>query len=171
MFKRNKMQSYINQLLEDITKAQREEISVQEMIAAFPKTFEEEMEEIERWVENEPVQTFSYFCGLEKEQFPPAEKLTKKQMKQIIKAFEQLLYTWNLAADMPENFPLEKKYTLLIGVLDEKTGIVNSGCIHFDFCTGDPTGCTFEEYCPCKKFQLNPHDDRRIDLPKDDLPF
>src|SRR5260221_12776562 len=106
------MRSYINQLLEDIANAQREEISVQEMIAAFPKTFEEEMEEIERWVENEPVQTFSYYCGLEKQHFPPAEKLTKKQMKQIIKAFEHLLYTWNLSADMPENFPLEKKYTL-----------------------------------------------------------
>ncbi|MEP7168015.1 MAG: hypothetical protein ABI855_01465 [Bacteroidota bacterium] len=165
------MQSYINHLLEDITKAQRAELSIAEIVATFPKTFEEEMEEIERWVEHEPMHTFSYYCGLQKEQFPPAEKLNKKQLQQIIKAFNHLLFTWNLSADIPEAIPLNKNYSLLISVLDEKTDIVNSGFMTFEFCNYDPPSCPFGEYCNCKKFENDVDSNMNVDIPEGDLPF
>lgn len=67
------MEKYINQLLADIINAQRPEQPVQET-NPVPVSDEEKMrqhfDEIERWLENNPVHTFSYYCGLEKELFP-----------------------------------------------------------------------------------------------------
>jgi hypothetical protein len=37
---------------------------------SYPKSFEEEMEEIERWLEGEEYEhTFGYYCGLQSENF------------------------------------------------------------------------------------------------------
>lgn len=70
------MQSYINHLLEDITNAQKAEDSIAVYEKEEPKSIEEHFNEIERWLEDEePANTFSYYCGLEKEQFPQAEGL------------------------------------------------------------------------------------------------
>nr|MBK9652336.1 hypothetical protein [Bacteroidota bacterium] len=40
------MQTYVNQLLEDIANAQKAELSIAEINETSPKSFEEEMEEI-----------------------------------------------------------------------------------------------------------------------------
>jgi len=155
------MQAYIDQLLEDIRNAQREESPAEENIPSRAKSFEDDFEEIERWMEHEPSQTFSYYCGLEKVQFPPAERLTIKQMRQINKAFEYLLFTWNLGADIPKKIPVARRYTFLVSVLDEKTDIVSSGQMIFDFCTCDPGSCPFEEHCACKDFEFDKHDKKK----------
>lgn len=165
------MQSYINQLLEDIANAQREELTLAEIVSGFPSTIEEELEEIERWVEHEPTHTFSYFCGLQKVQFPPADRLTKNQLQQIIKAFNQLLFTWNLDTAIPKKIPPAKYYSLIVSVLDEKIDIVNSGFITIEFCNYDSASCPFEEYCDCKQFEQEDDDNMNIDLPEGDLPF
>lgn len=165
------MQSYINQLLEDIVQAQKSEDVDATFGDAEPQTIEDEFAEIDRWLEHEPEHTFSYYCGLEKEQFPPAEKLSIKQTQQITEAFMHLLFTWNLGAAIPKNIPPRKKYTLLISVLDEKTDIVNSGFMTFEFCNYDPPSCPFEEYCTCKDFEDNTNADMNVDLPEGELPF
>ncbi len=157
------MQRYINQLLEDIIKAEREtQNTLAENLVDHADSLDidslesdamdGDFEDLERWMESDPAQTFSHFCGLQKEQLPPAERLTEIQMQQIINAFYHLLHTWNLGASIPEKFPINRHYTLLTSMLDEKTTIVNSGFITFDFCSGNPEGCRFEEYCECLKY-------------------
>ncbi len=163
------MQSYINHLIEDIANAHRAEQSYTAPAVEKDESMEAHFAEIERWIEHEPTHTFSYYCGLQKEQFPPAEKLTEEQMQQINKAFGQLLFTWNLDTAIPENVPTALTYTLLVSVLDEKMEPVTSGILTFEFCNYDSASCPFGHYCTCKDFEDDENMD--IELPKGDLPF
>ena len=150
----NNMQSYINYLLEDIKKACRSESY---MPPSSTQTFEEHIEEVEAWLENKPEKTFATYCGLEIAQFPPAEKLTDSQAESICIAFQNLLLSWNLSADIPEEVPVRKAYALFTGILNKETYIPTSGLSVFDFCTGDDENCELGEYCPCRTFdERNP---------------
>ena len=69
------MHSYIKHLLSDISNACRMETQAEETIQ--PRSFEEEMAEIEEWIEGKEADfTFGYYCGLDAANFPPAEQLT-----------------------------------------------------------------------------------------------
>lgn len=147
------MHPYLFHLLADITAAHRRETPI---VQELPDSFEEEMEEIERWVEREePAHTFGYYCGLETISFPPEEQLTDKEMKQVITAFGQMMFSWNLGIDLPKLLPLHIAYKMTVDTLDRKTEIVNSGMMTFDFCTGYAPDCIFKEYCPCLEYWNN----------------
>jgi hypothetical protein len=162
------MHPYIPHLLADITAAHRTELPHPKN----PKTIEEELEEIERWVEGEePRHTFGYYCGLNAEEFPPAAQLTKKEMKLVCKAFRQMMFTWNLSIDLPDRLPLPIAYKMMVATLSSKTEIVNSGFMSFDFCTGYAPDCVFKEYCTCLKYW---NGEEEINMPpssSDELPF
>ncbi len=150
------MHPYLPHLLNDITSAHRQEIPAEQK---QPKTFEEEMEEIEKWVEGEePAHTFGYYCGLDAINFPPPKQLTDAEMKLVITAFGQMMFSWNLDIDLPESLPLAIVYTMTIDTLNTKTEIANSGMMSFDFCTGYAPGCVFKEYCPCLEIWNTPID-------------
>lgn len=141
------MHPYLKHLFVDIAAAHRYD-SVAE--PTTPLSFEEEMEEVERWVEGaEPPHTFGYYCGLEASNFPPAEQLTEEEMEQVIAAFRQMMFSWNLDIDLPGGLPIAIAYAITIDTLNMKTGIVNSGFMSFDFCTGYAPDCIFKQYCPC----------------------
>ncbi|HEY8659090.1 MAG TPA: hypothetical protein VIL78_08640 [Hanamia sp.] len=162
------MHPYIPHLLADIAAARRTKIPEEKTL---PRTFEEEMEEIEHWATGESaVHTFGYYCGLKSENFPPAEQLTEEAMILIRKAFEQMIFTWNHGIDLPENLPVSFAYKMIVDSLNMKTSIVNSGSMHFDFCSGYAPGCIFKEYCPCLEIWNHPIE---IDGSKDDddIPF
>ena len=166
------MHPYLPHLLSDIESAHRTEIP-KEPVRKI--SFEEEMEEIERWVQDdEPEHTFGYYCGLASTNFPPPEQLTKKDMKLVCKAFKQMMFTWNLDIDLPENFPTAFRYSFLIKTLNEKTAIVNSGCMSFDYCSGHAPDCIFKEYCRCLKYYKNFPDNDMDNITyndSDELPF
>ena len=166
------MHPYIPHLLEDIAKAHRAEINIFEELA--PKSFEEEMEEIERWCEGEePEHTFGYHCGLQSENFPPPEQLTIKDIKLVNKAFQQMMFTWNITIDLPKKMPPKIAYTFIVGTLNEKIEIVNSGFTGFNFCTGYAPDCKLKEYYPCLEIWNSLSEENRgdIDTPGDELPF
>jgi hypothetical protein len=164
------MQKYIDQLLEDIAAAHRPEGEVPPEDKSF--SIEQHFEEVERWLESDPAYTFAYYCGLQPEQFPPAERLTIKQLHTIYKAFGQLLFSWNLDADIPKSFPVRRAYSLLISTLHHKVEIVNDGFITIEFCTCDPPSCPFEEYCSCKKYEKGADEiNMNADEENDQLPF
>ena len=142
------MQSYLSHLLADIIEACRQE----QLPPSSSNTMEDYMEDAERWLESEPQFTFAYYCGLTKEQFPPANLLTDSQMESVCEALNKLHYTWNIGVDIPDHIPVSKKYTLLISVLDEKVDIQDAGFIDIEFCNYDPPSCPLNEYCTCKEF-------------------
>jgi hypothetical protein len=164
------MQEYINQLLEDIVAAHGQ--PEEKITDDKPLSIEEHFEEIERWLESDPEYTFAYYCGLEPEQFPPAARLTDEQLETVYKAYEQLLFSWNLNADIPELFPLRRAYPLLISTLHHKVEIENDDFTIIEFCSCAPAHCPFEEFCLCKEYETNP-DEKIMDQGEenDEFPF
>lgn len=142
------MQSYLSHLLGDIADACRQEQPPPSSSASM----EEYFDEAERWLESDPQFTFGYYCGLSKEQFPPAHLLNDPQMEEICTAFNRLLFTWNIGVDIPDQLPFSNRYTLLVTVLEQKVEIPDSGFIDIDLCNDDPPTCPFNEYCTCKEF-------------------
>ncbi|CAN5420766.1 hypothetical protein BH11BAC1_BH11BAC1_02160 [soil metagenome] len=167
------MQNYINQLLEDMEQAHREQDAIEEVNSSNPFDDEDDFEYLERWLSRKPVQPFGSYCGLEKEQFPPAEMLTKKQQQQLSNGFMLLLRSWNLGVQVPKKFPLAKKYTLLTGLLLVNTDIVSEGTIDFEFCTSDPPSCPFKEYCICDQWEagITVEEEKDSKPPNRDVPF
>ena len=164
------MHPYLPHLLTDIAAAHRTEIPTEKK---SPVSFEEEMEEIEKWVEGEePAHTFGYHCGLDTINFPPPEQLTDEEMKQVIKAFGQMMFSWNLDISLPEKLPIPIAYKMTVDTLDSKTTIVNSGFMGFDFCTGYAPDCIFKEYCPCLEIWNRKDDnDTNTNEPSNELPI
>ena len=128
-----------------------------------PSAVLERVKKLEQWLENEPEHNFSYYCGLQKEQFPPVEKLTTEQMEQVSLAFEKLLFTWNIGVEIPEKLPAAQKYNLLISVLERKVAIVENGFETVEFCSYDPPSCPFNEWCTCKELGLKDHYDDDVE--------
>ena len=135
-------------------------------------TLEEHLEEVEAWIANdEPEHTFGYYCGLQAVNFPPAAQLTEKEMKLVCKAFQQMMFTWNLDIHLPELLPLPIAYKMTVDTLNKKTSIVNSGMMGFDYCTGYAPDCVFKEFCLCLKIWNKDEGINNVDLPQNELPF
>ncbi len=165
------MQAYIDQLLGDIAKAQRPEQEEPQEEKLF--SIEQHFEEVERWLAADgPGHTFSYYCGLKAEQFPPEERLTDEQLLIVWEAYQHLLFSFNLSADIPKSVPLRKAYPLLISTLNKEVEMVTAGFITIEFCNYDSPSCPFGEYCACKEY-LEKYDEKNIDSSNVDseLPF
>ena len=144
------MRQYLQYLVSDIQAAHKAEVDVE---SAFPKTFEEEMEEVERYVSGEGARPLSYYTKLHKEVFPPAERLNKSQMKIILEAYITMLKTWNAQIDFPEKMPLKERYEFLRNkILEVDFTPINSGQVYFDFCSGYAPDCEWESYCNCIEY-------------------
>ena len=142
------MHPYLKHLLQDIKIAKRSEDD--NLSCPSPTSFEEEMEEIERYISGEGERPLSYFTGLKKEHFPPKEQLSENDMKMTLGAFDGMLRTWNASIDFPENMPYSDRYEFLRNrILEEGFTPVKSGYIHFDFCSGYAPGCAWGKYCNC----------------------
>ncbi len=100
----------------------------------------------------EPPHTFGYFCGLDAINFPPPEQLNDNEIKIVLKAFQKMMFTWNLDIDLPKLLPLPIAYKMTVETLNTNTAIVTNGEMIFDFCSGYAPDCVFKEYCPCLKF-------------------
>ena len=150
------MHPYLPHLLSDITAAHRTEPS----LPIVAKTFEEQMEEVERWVAGvEEPHTLGYYCGLAKENFPPSEQLTEEDLLLVCEALKKMMYSYNIGIDLPDELPAPLRYGLIVGTLNEKTAIPDNGVMHFDFCTGNAPECVLKEYCPCLKIWNETEDD------------
>jgi len=149
------MKKYIKQLLADIQAAHRPK----EDTAAIPQTFEEEIEEILKNVTLTPqddFETFSYHCGLTKEQFPMPDRLEMQQVQQLCTALDSLLYSWHFSTDIPDDLPIIRKYLYLIRLLEQHVPIVTLGrFFNLSFCTHKPTTCPFGPHCTCKEKDLS----------------
>ncbi len=144
------MHPYIPHLISDIQNACREEKKVE---TANSDSLESHFEEVERYLDmHKYSKPFSSFCGLSRQDFPPADQLTDKDMFPVIQHYHQLLYSWNAHADIPEQMPIPMQYNLLVDILDDDFMYMEHGFMGIDFCTGFSEGCKLGEYCPCLKY-------------------
>lgn len=140
------MNPYLPHLLADIKAAHNND-------EAEPKEQSESLEdhfaEIERMVSGDGEQTLGYFCGLKTADFPPSEHLTEEEINKVCNAFENMLHTWGGDVDLPDNLPLNKRYELMVSLLNHGFTPIKFGFCVFDFCTGYAPDCELGSYCPC----------------------
>jgi hypothetical protein len=148
---RKGMQPYVDYLVEDIQNAERNADEPPNPFSCNDDLLDHFME-MERRVLEDPLNTFGETCGLTREQFPPFEKLSKQQLKKIVKAFYSLLHSWNLDVVIPKKFPQEERYNFLVPLLDKKTHILKNGICYIEFCEYEPKICPFGSWCDCKDF-------------------
>jgi hypothetical protein len=169
------MDAWINHLLEDIDNAHRLPPILREPLPETkPQTFEEHMAEMEYWLAHGPEYTFAEYCGLDPEHFPPEHLLSDTQLDRLYVCFETMLFSWNLAVDIPINYPKRDAYPLLISTLDKKIEIPDDDdCNTIEFCSYNTELCIFKEYCTCKnetEDHLKGYEDRNTGN-MDDFPF
>ncbi len=144
------MQKYLAQLLADIAAAHRPDEVTES--ADTPGTLVEELEEVERLMLTEPKVTFGQHCGLQAEQFPPAERWSAQQLQEINEAFKDMMFSWWVTADLPDDLPPDQRYQWLLKALDEKIHLMDMGFTGIIFCEEEPLTCPFgEAYCTCGK--------------------
>jgi hypothetical protein len=142
------IQSYVDYLLEDMKQAEGK-LDDPATLTEEPDLSEHFME-MEKMVHEDPLNTFGKICGLSKEQFPPLDQLSKKQIHIIMRAFHQLLSSWNLAIVVPKKLPDSEQYKLIYQLLDQKVHIIKWGTSHIEFCSYEEETCPFGKYCDCK---------------------
>ncbi len=145
-----KLHPYIPHLISDIKNAFRpKEERPREALS-----FELQMEEVENFV-TRPLgfQTFSSYCGLTREHFPPSEQLSDADMQLVIPEFVQLLKTWHAGVHLSEKMPISFQYDLLIETLEQDFMYMEHGFVGIDFCTGNWDGCRLGAYCGCLEWQ------------------
>src|SRR5690554_3025513 len=147
------MHPYLPYLLADIASAHRVIPTEKFHPHSMEETsLEQNFAEIDRWVAGENLHTFAHYCGLQPLDFPPAEQLKNDDLLKVCEAFKQMMLSWNLGIDLPDDLPLSMKYTLMVDLLNTETVIPTNGTIVFDFCTGYAPECDLKSYCPCLKF-------------------
>ncbi|MFK7933486.1 MAG: hypothetical protein AB8G22_08245 [Saprospiraceae bacterium] len=140
------MKKYIQQLLDDI---EATAFSEEDRPPKF-KTLEEDFADVERFIHEIPTQSLGAQIGLSKIQFPPYEKLTIEQAKQIIKALKNSYFSHGLDINIPEKLPVKVVYITYVEALDKFTFLSYTGCVHFDYCPYDNRYCPFQlDKCPC----------------------
>lgn len=146
------MKKYVQHLLDDIRNAHRPADyfeKAESSVISEEDELDEHFAEVDRYLNLEAEPNFSSYCGLKKEMFPPSDYYDLKELQKVNVEFQQMMRSWNLEIDLPKNFPPERAYELMLGILDRSVLVGKYGFQHFDFCTGNPEGCELKEYCPC----------------------
>jgi hypothetical protein len=139
------MQKYINQLICDFKEAEKN-VPPTPVLSEDYEEFEEQMLAIE----NAPDIPAKKLFGVSYEELPPAEKLTKEQMQQLIEAITDTFEAFNCSVELPGNVPLELQYELVRDQFADPIHYMPGWSMHFDFCSGWCPDCKIIDYCDTK---------------------
>lgn len=146
------MHPYTHYLLEDILNAYIPKDYFQKKKKVLPKPdIEKTLEEVDKYLNYRESPAFGSYCGLSFTDFPPGEKLEEEDLRSLTEALVKMFESWNILVHLPDNLPAEMGYSLTLGLLQRPMPIFQRGFFGMDFCTGNPDGCQFKEYCPCLK--------------------
>jgi len=152
VLKRFTMKNYLNQLIEDMHNAAKNM-----PVKPFLEISEDEecLRGVMEYESTEPKPMQEWF-GIDKANFPPAEKLTKEELELMVDEILKLWHAYNFDAVLPENLPADIAYKVLVDNFDKPVIWVSEGIIGIEFCDYEPENCPFpEEYCMCKDFKRN----------------
>ena len=146
------MHPYTHHLLEDILNAYIPNDFFRKKKNALTKPdLESTLDEVDKYLTHQEAPFFRNYCGLSVADFPPVEKLEEEDLRSLTEALVKMFESWNIMVDLPENLPADLGYKLSLGLLDRPMPIIERGFFGMDFCSGNPVGCEFKEYCPCLK--------------------
>lgn len=146
------MNPYTHCLLEDILNAYIPNDFFRKKKNALSKPdIENKLEEVDKFLTHREAPAFGSYCGLNIPDFPPGQKLEEEDLQSLTEALVKMFESWNILVHLPENLPAEMGYSLTVGLLQRPIPIFQRGFFGMDFCTGNPDGCEFKEYCPCLK--------------------
>lgn len=135
------MQKYINQLIEELNKAESnpiEEIQLSEDFEDFVKQM--------RLIEDARYEPAENVVGVSYIELPPAEKLTTDQIQQLMIAILNALSAKGTSVTFPGNgIPVELAYSQLREHFKEGFHPMPGWTI--DFCSGCCPDCAFADYC------------------------
>ena len=164
------MQTYIDQLLEDISYAtenvawpfaEKESYSIWEVVP------DEEEEK------TAPVRSLEEWTGIKKEMLPPAEMLNDEQLNPLLEALKKMLDAYNWSFVMQINVPERIQYAAIRDVFDQDAKVKQWNMGFFELCRpGTAHGkCALGEYCHCAFFaemfkdlvdeELTPEEERK----------
>lgn len=120
-------------------------------------------EDVEKYLafdfDNEP--TFGEIIGLKVEQFPDEKLLTIKQVRKLYNSFLDMIDSYNLKLDIPENIPVRIGYKAAITILNDVVFLAGDGQMRWELCAYDSTKCLYGKYCYC--IQSEAEDERDLD--------
>ena len=165
------MEKYLNQLIGDLREARKRAPVHKPQNDMSGEEIWDELEEIDRIIDEEPDVPMHNIFGIDPIMFPPVEKLTNEQAKRLAGEILELWGYFNIDAVYPDNFPLYKLYPLLVDKFKKPFLYFPMGMTGIEFCNYEPSECPFgDEYCTCKDFEF--YDDG-LDNKKggEDLPY
>ncbi len=146
------MHPYTKHLLEDISNSYKpKDFFGKKKFHSPKKEFKKMLAESESFMDFDKRAPFRNLCGLNFEHFPPAEKLEQEDLRELTNALVKMFESWNILVVLVENLPADMAYRITLDLLNSSMPVVQYGFFVIDFCTGDPTGCEFEGFCPCIK--------------------
>lgn len=141
------MQSYLNQLMADISYAIQNislpyvdrELSLQDWISE---------EEEERTA---PLRNLQEWTGISQEMLPPADMLNDEQLQQLTSAIIKMLDAYNCHFVMQMQVPLRVQYETIRNNFDQDVRIMRWHMGFFELCRPGikHKACTLGEYCHC----------------------
>ena len=138
------MQNYINQLLQDLKKAEDNPIPEPDFSGTYEE-FEKQMLKIE----TETYQPSESILGITYEELPPADKMTTEQIHLILDAMLKALLAKGTKVAFPsDDIPVAFAYTQLKEQFKEGFHAMPGWTI--DFCGGNCSICEFKDYCDVK---------------------
>ena len=85
--------------------------------------------------------------GLKKLCFPPAEKLSREQLQNLIDAMVALWESQNYMVNLPHELPVERKYQKLLDKWTDEIEYHESSLTGLMFCPENLDDCDMREFC------------------------
>lgn len=87
--------------------------------------------------------------GLQKMCFPPIEKLSREQLRDLVDAMVALWESQNYMVNLPNKLPVERAYPKLLGKWTDEIEYLESCLTGLTFCPEDLADCDMRELCGC----------------------
>ena len=167
------MQRYIQQLIEDLEKA-AENPQTSPFIEPPPHL---DNNPVAAELALVPFKPISEWTGIDANVFPEMIYLSADEAGRVNQAILKLLESFQIeVVDIPEDFPPELLYDVLINSWDEFVQYLPFSGFDLELCTGNPMTCPYGDYCDCGTWQDSPIEDELPDkntgnIQEVELPF
>lgn len=149
------MQNYINQLLGDLDQlmTSRQSYTTTNPPLLIENDSNDDLLELSKlYIAKE--QSFAKLLDIQQEALPPENKLSDKQISELLESIENTLVIYQCFLDFPAKIIDRKKYTIIRDYWNEPQDICNKSFNTIDFCDYDQEHCLYgSKSCECKRLE------------------